>query len=280
MGLSQRLEIRQGQSLVMTPQLLQAIKLLQLSHLDLAAYVDAELERNPLLERVEEESSDPTAAPDVPSSDGSDGEGDVGGTDAPADNWLTEDRGSSRAELEGEHGTGFENVFPDEGPEKPAAAALGDVLPMTASAFSSAGPGGFDGEDQEFAATLTREPSLHEHLCAQLDLATSDPAARLIGRHIIDAVNEAGYLATPLDELTERLGAASDTVEQVLTLVQSFEPSGIAARDLAECLAIQLRERDRYDPAMAALVERLDLVAKRDFAALKRICGVDDDDLA
>jgi RNA polymerase sigma-54 factor len=121
MGLSQRLEIRQGQSLVMTPQLLQAIKLLQLSHLDLAAYVDAELERNPLLERAEEEGASETpaaAVADGPDPDGFDGLAD--GDDAPADNWLTEDRGATRAELEGEHGTSFDNLFQDEPAERPA----------------------------------------------------------------------------------------------------------------------------------------------------------------
>src|SRR5829696_4571437 len=272
MGLSQRLEIRQGQSLVMTPQLLQAIKLLQLSHLDLAAYVDAELERNPLLERVEEEGPPETLGPaheDSPSAEPSEGDGgDAGEGDAPADNWLTEDRGASRAELEGEHDTSFENVFQDEVPDR-APPAGGD-----------AGGGGLDGEAPDFEATLASEASLHDHLAAQLDLATVDPAERLIGRHLVDAVNEAGYLTETVADIADRLGAESATVERVLRLVHGFEPSGVAARDLAECLTIQLREQNRFDPAMAALVGRLDLVAKRDFPALKRLCGVDDEDLA
>ncbi|HEX8665009.1 MAG TPA: RNA polymerase factor sigma-54 [Beijerinckiaceae bacterium] len=290
MGLSQRLQIRQAQSLVMTPQLLQAIKLLQLSHLDLAAYVDAELERNPLLERVEEEGTPETlSAPreDSPAgadgADGFDGDADgiaVGGDgDMPADNWLTEDRGATRAELEGEHDTGFDNVFPDEATDRPAPTG-GDAVTLTPSPWSSAGGGSFDGEEPDFEATLTKEVGLHEHLAAQLDLATADPVERLIGRHIVDAVNEAGYLAETVEAIAERLGAEPATVERVLRLVQAFEPLGIAARDLSECLAIQLREQDRYDPAMAALVSRLDLVAKRDFPALKRLCGVDDEDLA
>jgi RNA polymerase sigma-54 factor len=282
MGLSQRLEIRQGQSLVMTPQLLQAIKLLQLSHLDLAAYVEAELERNPLLERAEEEGGpEPVAAQtaDASEADGFDSGSGEGPDDAPADNWLTEDRGATRADLESEHDTRFDNVFQNETSERPSPAG-GDLLPMTPSPFTHAGAGGFDGEDHDFAATLTKELTLHEHLSAQLDLATADPVERLIGRHIVDAVNEAGYLGTTVAELSDRLGAAPETVERVLRLVQTFEPSGVAARDLAECLAIQLRERDRFDPCMQALLQRLDLVAKRDLSALKRICGVDDEDLA
>ncbi|HVL19377.1 MAG TPA: RNA polymerase factor sigma-54 [Amaricoccus sp.] len=283
MALSQRLEIRQGQSLVMTPQLLQAIKLLQLSHLDLAAYVDAELERNPLLERVEEEGPPETLGPaheDSPSAEPFEGDGgDAGEGDAPADNWLTEDRGASRAELEGEHDTSFENVFQDEVPDR-APPTGGDAVTLTASPWSNAGGGGFDGEAPDFEATLASEASLHDHLAAQLDLATVDPAERLIGRHLVDAVNEAGYLTETVDDIAERLGAEPATVARVLRLVQGFEPSGVAARDLAECLTIQLREQNRFDPAMAALVGRLDLVAKRDFPALKRLCGVDDEDLA
>ena len=107
-----------------------------------------------------------------------------------------------------------------------------------------------------------------------------EPGERIIGRHIIDAVDDSGYLGEPLAEIAERLGVAIDRIEAVLRIVQGFDPSGVAARDVAECLAIQLRDRDRFDPAMQALVANLPLVAKRDFAALKRLCGVDDEDIA
>lgn len=280
MGFSQRLEMRQGQALVMTPQLLQAIKLLQLSHLDLAAYVEAELERNPLLDRPEED------APAAPAEEGAgdlagpdSGEADGGDSEPMADNWLAEDRGASRAELEGEQDTSFDNVFPDDPTEK-RAPAEGDPISLTPSPWSNAGPGGFDGEAPDFEATLTSEASLHEHLSAQLDLATPDPIDRLIGRYIIDSINEAGYLTEAVEAVAERLSAAPSRVEKVLAIVQGFDPSGIGGRDLAECLALQLKERNRFDPCMEALLARLDLVAKRDFAALKRACRVDDEDLA
>src|SRR4051794_27918127 len=248
MAFSQRLEMRQGQALVMTPQLLQAIKLLQLSHLDLAAYVDAELERNPLLDRPEEEAG---AAGDAPDDGDADGAGDMdGGASEPmADTWLAEDRGASRAEIEGELDTNFDSVFPADATEVPTPPG-GDSVTLTPSPWSNAGPGGFDGEAPDFEATLTSEASLHEHLAAQLDLATPDPAERLIGRFVIDSINEAGYLGEALDEIAERLNAKSSTVERVLALVQGFDPPGIGARDLAECLAIQLRERNRFDPCM------------------------------
>ncbi len=111
-------------------------------------------------------------------------------------------------------------------------------------------------------------------------MATTDPAERLIGQTLIDLIDEAGYLTEPLDAVAERLGVSLSRVEKVLELIHGFDPSGIGARNLAECLAIQLREADRLDPAMAALVKHLELLARRDFAGLKRVCGVDDEDLA
>ncbi|ACA16643.1 RNA polymerase, sigma 54 subunit, RpoN [Methylobacterium sp. 4-46] len=280
MGLLQRLEMRQGQALVMTPQLLQAIKLLQLSHLDLAAYVDAELERNPLLERAEAEEPRGEAA-EAPVPEAYDGEGGgEGGFEAgeAAEPWLSQDLNPSRADIESDLGTHLDNVFPDDGPtvrEQP----VGDTLSLTPAPWGSTG-GSFDGEAPDFEATLTTESSLRDHLSAQLDLATRDPVERLVGGFLIDAVDEAGYLREDLAAVAARLGVGLPLVERVLALVQTFDPAGIGARDLAECLSIQLRERDRLDPAMQALVSRLDLVAKRDLAALRRLCGVDDEDLA
>jgi RNA polymerase sigma-54 factor len=103
---------------------------------------------------------------------------------------------------------------------------------------------------------------------------------RFIGRNLIDAIDETGYLRESVESIAERLGSDAAAVEQVLALIHTFEPSGVGGRDIAECLAIQLRERDRFDPAMQALVAHLDLVARRDFSALRRLCGVDDEDLA
>jgi RNA polymerase sigma-54 factor len=282
MALIQRLEMRQGQALVMTPQLLQAIKLLQLSHLDLAAYVEAELERNPLLERADGDGDSAEAeAPQASATESEDG-GDAGLMDGEASEpWLADDLKPSRSDIETELDTRLDNIFPDEatGPERPAADA-GDSMPLAASPWTSVGSGGHDGEAPDFEARLTREVTLHEHLQAQLDLATADPLDRFVGRNLIDAIDEAGYLGESVESVAERLGAEVAAVERVLALVQTFEPSGIAARNLAECLAIQLRERNRFDPAMQALLDNLDLVAKRELAALRRLCGVDEEDLA
>ena len=278
MSLFQRLEMRQGQSLVMTPQLLQAIKLLQLSHLDLAAYVETELERNPLLERVEGEPEGGLEDPEV-ARDREHPENDAPDSDSP-EGWDPVDSAQGRSEAEHEPDTTLENVFPDDRPAPALTAMEGDPLPLSTSPWTGTGPGGFDGEAPGFEATLTIEPGLRDHLAAQLDLATRDPLERLVGRHIIDGVDETGYLTEDLAVIADRLDADPALVARVLALIQGFEPTGIAARNLAECLALQLKERGRYDPAMAALIGRLDLVARRDVVALRRICGVDDEDLA
>ncbi|MBI3435860.1 MAG: RNA polymerase factor sigma-54 [Proteobacteria bacterium] len=275
MALSQRLLIRQGQALVMTPQLMQAIKLLQLSNLDLAAYVEGELESNPLLERAKDEE---LPAVDTPAQ----AEADAG-TQGPADDigvgdWLGGELETSREAIEGRLDTSLENVFPDDG--APAAAPTVSGEPAAPSQWAGVGAGGGDGGDYNIESFLCAETTLADHLTAQMALAIADPAQRMIARHLIDLVDEAGYLAGDVADVAEKLGATQGEVEAVLAALQALDPPGICARNLAECLAIQLRERDRYDPAMAALVGRLDLVARRDMAALRRICGVDDEDLA
>jgi RNA polymerase sigma-54 factor len=271
MALSARLELRVGQSLVMTPQLMQAIKLLQLSNLDLVAYVEQELEKNPLLERADtpEPGSDGEAveAP-APATDGDARDGD----------WLGDDLGNSRTDIEARLGTDMENVFPDDkGPEVKHADAASD--PMTSS-WSNVGSGGSDNEDYNLEGFVSADLSLADHLSNQLALAVEVPADRLIGQMLIDAVDDSGYLTVTVEEVADRLGAEIADVESVLEVVQSFEPSGVAARNLAECLAIQLKDRNRYDPAMQVLVAHLDLLAKRDFSGLRKLCGVDDEDLA
>lgn len=284
MGLSQRMEVRQGQSLVMTPQLLQAIKLLQLSHLDLVAYVETELERNPLLERADQDdgpdrdlsSTEADRPTDREQPEGADPE--FG--DGEPEPWLASDMKTDRGAIEGDLDTSLDNVFQSETRTEPRVPEGGDSLAISQGLWSGVGSGGsFDGDD-EFESTLTREITLRDHLATQLDIAVQDPARRLIGRFLIDAIDDAGYLTETVESIADRLATRPSTVAEVLAVVQTFEPSGIGARDLAECLAIQLRERDRFDPCMQALVSRLDLLAKRDHVALKRICGVDDDDLA
>jgi len=122
--------------------------------------------------------------------------------------------------------------------------------------------------------------TLADHLAEQMALAITNPAGRMIGQYLIDMVDEAGYLTGDLDTVADKLGARRNDVELVLAVLQTFDPLGVCARNLTECLAIQLKERDRYDPAMKSLVEHLDLLAKRDLSGLRRLCGVNEEDLA
>jgi RNA polymerase sigma-54 factor len=140
------------------------------------------------------------------------------------------------------------------------------------------GGGGFDGE-MAFDATLANELTLADHLTEQLHLSVSDPTQRMIGAHLIGLVNEAGYMTGDVATVAEILGTTQELVEEALAVVQTFDPPGIMARNLKECLAIQLKDRDRLDPAMQCFLEHLDLLAKHDFAKLKSACKVDMDDL-
>ena len=288
MALTQRLEFRQTQSLVMTPQLMQAIKLLQLSNLDLVAFVEEELERNPLLERPSDEGDPSERAEHAGGGEGSDASfGDDGAAGAPdgsegsgdfdsgAEQWMDRDLGS-RAEMEQTFDSGLENVFSEE-PAEAASRAAQDVAPTS---YTEWGGGASNDSEYNLESFVAAEMTLADHLAEQLALAIPDPMRRLIGQYLIDLVDEAGYLPADLSQVGEQLGAAAADVEDVLAVLQKFDPPGICARSLSECLAIQLRERDRYDPAMRALVEHLDLLARRDVASLRKICGVDDEDLA
>ncbi|WP_454641653.1 RNA polymerase factor sigma-54 [Bradyrhizobium liaoningense] len=285
MALTQRLEFRQSQSLVMTPQLMQAIKLLQLSNLDLTTFVEEELERNPLLERASDEGPAGEAPAEAGSYGDSDGQGDGQGEDGfgggaegfepGQEEWMSKDLGT-RAEIEQTLDTGLDNVFSEE-PAEAAARNAQDAAPTT---YTEWGGGASGAEDYNLEAFVAAETTLSDHLAEQLAVAFTAPAQRMIGQYLIDLVDEAGYLPADLGQAAERLGASQADVEGVLAVLQKFDPPGVFARNLSECLAIQLRELDRYDPAMQALVEHLDLLAKRDIVALRKICGVDDEDIA
>ena len=150
---------------------------------------------------------------------------------------------------------------------------------LSATSWSGTSGGSGDGEAANIEAYVAAQTSLKDHLEGQLTLASADRAIRMIGQILIDSIDENGYFTGSLDDIAHRLDAPLERVESVLRLIQGFDPSGVGARNLAECLAIQLRERDRFDPAMQALIENLDLLAKRDFAALRKICNVEEEDV-
>ena len=283
MAMSNRLVMRQGQALVMTPQLLQAIKLLQFSNIELSSFLSDELERNPLLEA--------DGADSIPSerSAALDGETRGVGDDAPEafegpreGDWAGEGLSIDSASLSAELGTEISNAFEPEGPgvspSGPVEALEGAGLSAT-SWNGAAGGGGADGEAPNLEAYVAAQKGLHEYLADQLALCCAGARQRFIGRAIIDAIDETGYLRESVEDIANRLGASASETATVLAIVQTLDPSGVGARDLAECLAIQLRERDRFDPAMEIFVANLPLVAKRDFAQLSKLCGVDEEDV-
>jgi RNA polymerase sigma-54 factor len=260
-ALSPRLELRQGQSLVITPQLQQAIKLLQLSNLELEAYVEGELERNPLLQRDEtdREAEGETAA-------------------AETDSRELELSGADSQEAQSAVDASDDDLYGDASPAERAADRADDAQPLID--WSKAGKGGgFELDGDGFDRLGGREKSLFEHLGEQAAMAGFSPAEHAVALALIDGVDEGGYLRADTAEIAERLGCTPAVVERVLARCQGFEPTGIMARSVPECLALQLKERDRFDPAMAALVDNLDLLARRDLAGLRQVCGVDDADL-
>ncbi len=276
MALSQKLQMRQGQSLVMTPQLQQAIKLLQMSNFELQAFVESELESNPLLERDERDESSARFDTD---------------NETPANTAQSEPRDISEQLNSQEHtpenldqfDTGLENVYADEATADKINREASDPRAMRDSGWQTtsstgSGHGSFDGE-MAFDATLASERTLTDHLTEQLSLSVTHPTQRMIGSHLIGLVNEAGYITSDVESVAEMLGTSCEMVEETLAIVQTFDPPGIMARDLKECLAIQLKERDRLDPVMQCFINYLELLAKHDFARLKSLCKVDMDDL-
>ena len=258
MALSQRLEIRQGQSLVMTPQLQQAIKLLQLSNVELADYCEQELEKNPLLDRLE---TAPSIEPEPVA---------VETPDEPLEASLAREDFSKCEEMD----TPRDNLYDND--ELPAASGPSQKLTDWTTVKASRN---FEGDEDTLESTVAEGGSLKDYLLGQLAIAALDQDRRLICVALIDAIDEAGYLRIDLGELAARLGAPLCDVEATLTELQGFDPVGVGARDLAECLALQLKDKDRFDPAMQVMLTHLELVARRDTVGLAHLCGVDAADI-
>ncbi len=271
MVLSPRLDQRQSQSLVMTPQLQQAIKLLQMSNIELSEFVETELEQNPMLERDEGDRRD----------DRIDGDDDPPSEDSAA---------TETAALED---IDFSTAEPAEIPESKALDAELDNTYTNDSGSDVDGPafdagpyketgggGGFDGLPPDLEQTLSEQTSLRDHLMAQIGMEIEHPVDRIIGSHLIDLLDDAGYLRGELSDVSEILGCDVARVEATLKVMQRLDPPGIFARDLKQCLRLQLEDLNRYDPCMQALLDNLEILASRNLSELARICQVDADDLA
>lgn len=247
---SQSLQLRQSQSLVMTQQLQQSIKLLQLSSLELNEFVDQEIEKNPLLNKEGESQSE--ASPTAEASP------------EPAQNELPAPEANADT-LDTNYGEGYQQD----------------------TAYDGARSGGSDlrtairsgGEENNLEQYVSSDKSLTEHLHEQL-VDLTDPQMRLIGSQLIGMIDEGGYLRESLAELCDTLGAKPDLLERTLLALQQFDPCGIFARDLTECLALQLAEKNLLDPMMQALLENIHLMERGDVARLKAACGADAEDFA
>ena len=256
-----RLEFRQSQSLVMTPQLRQAIKLLQFTNMEAAAFVDEELERNPLLER-DERSERFAEAPALDQRPLAVAEGAE----------AVELVGGSTMAEGGPLDTGVDDRFEQHG-------AADGAAPEPAS-FGKTGGVGFEGDDRGIDDLAEDPRGLRDHLGEQLRLGFADPVERMIGAHLIALLDPAGRLSAEPADIARALGCDLARVEAVRARMMRFDPVGLFARSLRECLAAQLAELDRLDPAMAALLDNLDLLGRREHRRLMQLCGVDGEDLA
>lgn len=255
-----RLEMRQGQSLVMTQQLQQSIKLLQMTAVELQDFLTEEVEKNPLLSLEGGDEAPPAAEDASPGGDEGDAADDASFNDEPAATPDGDDAGAALDAVEDGWGGADEGYQASE---------------------TAYGPGGVSaGEDYDFIEdSAAHQLSLRDHLLAQLPLEITDPVLRFIATHLVDLVDDAGYIKEDITNLHDQLGCTAEQVAEALAALQSLDPAGVCARNLAECLVLQLRDKNRLDPAMQAMLDHLDLVGKNDIAGLQKLCGVDAEDV-
>jgi RNA polymerase sigma-54 factor len=267
MALQTRLDLRQGQQLVMTPQLQQAIKLLQLSNMELTQFVETELERNPLLEREEGEER-PAEAQVVETTNN-----DTADYDPPALD-LSKPVGESASST---FDTDHDNVYPDDTRgdiQRDMSSDWKSVTPSTSSSSS------FSDDDNNLEAYVSSDISLKDHLTQQMQVAVKAPVERIVAQLLIDMIDEAGYMQGDVDGVAEKLGVPDAMVAKVIKTIQGFDPTGVGARSLAECLALQLKEQNRFDPMMESLIDNLGLLATHNISALRKAVGCDAEDLS
>jgi RNA polymerase sigma-54 factor len=262
----------------MTPQLQQAIKLLQMGSQELQAYVEEELEHNPLLERdddfVDRRDDDRSGAEISGNSDGSGGDDGDGGEAADLrDTSEFSESGTMGEADDTPYDADYDNLYDtDEAVEMRSSSSVED--------WGSGGSRDFGGSDGDFEQYTAAEVTLRDHMTEQITFELSDPVERIVASHLLDQLDEAGYLTGDIEGVAELLNTDAAHVEAVLLRLQQLDPPGLFARNLGECLAAQLRDRNRYDPCIAALIDNLELVGKRDFAQLRKICNASSEDLA
>ncbi|MBT7732322.1 MAG: RNA polymerase factor sigma-54 [Rhodospirillaceae bacterium] len=289
MALSQRLDLRQSQSLVMTPQLQQAIKLLQFSNNELSEFIDEELVKNPLLERDEGEGSvtqeaaednlsayESAQALETVQSSGS----DVFDEEVTIDTLSQTASEKLPEQNDDPNDIDYENNWSSASADRTDNSDSFSTPSMGASLTNSGGNSNFDATEFNIDETASASKTLRQHLYDQLGLDLSDPQERLIGAHLIEMVDETGYFLGDSSDIADILNCSQTQIDDTLEKLQHFEPAGVFARNLSECLRFQLRDKNRLDPAMDALLENLELLAQHKINDLKKLCNVDDEDIA
>lgn len=268
MALSPKLDFRQSQSLTMTPQLMQSIKLLQMTYLELEQFIDLEIERNPLLDRAVSEDGEAFNADNFFVNNDI-----VSDPQILDDDWFRVEGVENSNEISSALDSSLENIFPDDSGHNDDAQQ--DYISI--SAFQSDMKYSATGYD--IVALSVSAETLTDHISQQIALAFCDANDRIIAHTLMDALDESGYIRVNISRLAQGLGIETATIHRVLTELQGFDPPGIFARDLSECLAIQLHLKGRYTPAMAVLLDNLDMLGKRDFLTLQKLCGLDQADI-
>lgn len=277
MSMGINLQLRQSQSLVMTPQLQQAIKLLQMSNLDLAEFVNQELEKNPFLE-VASPTPDERRSGEEPSNAAASNESAAAKSDTSTE-LSTDNLGRAEETFD----NGLDNVYADEShADRQADAAAAQQGNEESAAWASIGKGSnsrFDSGEFDLESSLVAEKSLRDHLLDQLGITMAEPRIRAIAAYLIEYIDEAGYLKVEDETIAELLGASIDDVQRAVAILQKLDPSGIAARDLADCIRLQLRDLNRLDPAMEMMVDNLPMLAEGKMQKLMKLCEVGPEDM-
>ncbi|MEZ5691316.1 MAG: RNA polymerase factor sigma-54 [Rickettsiales bacterium] len=252
-----KLELRQGQSLIMTQSLQQSIKLLQCNSLELREFVEQALEENPFLSQDEISSSEEKIDSDDNKAKESSEEED--------DNIKASDENHDVGEWSEDWDDSYDI----------------DRDNINYSQESSANSSSYNSD--EYNKTIEDNPanslSLREHMLNQLQIEINDPTEKLIGAYLIDLLDESGYIKDDPTQISEVLGVEVKEIENILESLKKFDPTGVCAKDLKECLSLQLREKGRFDPAIEKLLNNLDLLADSKFDELRKKCGVDKEDL-
>ncbi len=277
MAISQKLDMRVAQQQTMTPLLQQAIEMLQMNNLELAAFVEQQLEQNPLLEKLDQDAeivldNNLTALAENPLSQENGDTAPADSSENPIDIPDSHEMGSQKTEGSDQPlDTEYDNYWQD-------AANDGAYAQNNLSNWENK-PGGHNSQDTDFTEHTASETSLRDYLLAQAAVELPDSGDRIIASFLVDMLDDAGYFRGDIDAVAQALECTAERVTFTLLRLQHLEPAGIFARNLAECLALQLREKNRLDPVMQKFLNHLDLLGQHKLAELQKICGVDTEDL-